>query len=297
MSGMGILEGALNGLRTIYAGLFTQPDWRNYLDIIIIAFLIYELIRLVLRTRASAVLKGIGVFLAITWLFDILQLNVVSWAFQQFLDIGVILVVVLFQPELRGALERLGRTSIIASSTNTDTGSVSRDVSELVQAMSNMSRKRIGALIVIEGKTGLREFADTGTMINADISSGLIENIFEPNTPLHDGATIIRNRRVLASACILQLSNNPEIAKELGTRHRAAIGVTDTTDAISLIVSEETGVISVAREGRISRNLDVKTLTEMLTELFTDGSTNYFKKLGKRLQKSKSASSEGRNVK
>ena len=297
MSGMGILEGALNGLRTIYAGLFTQPDWRNYLDIIIIAFLIYELIRLVLRTRASAVLKGIGVFLAITWLFDILQLNVVSWAFQQFLDIGVILVVVLFQPELRGALERLGRTSIIASSTNTDTGSVSRDVSELVQAMSNMSRKRIGALIVIEGKTGLREFADTGTMINADISSGLIENIFEPNTPLHDGATIIRNRRVLASACILQLSNNPEIAKELGTRHRAAIGVTETTDAISLIVSEETGVISVAREGRISRNLDVKTLTEMLTELFTDGSTNYFKKLGKRLQKSKSASSEGRNVK
>ena len=297
MSGMGILEGALNGLRTIYAGLFTQPDWRNYLDIIIIAFLIYELIRLVLRTRASAVLKGIGVFLAITWLFDILQLNVVSWAFQQFLDIGVILVVVLFQPELRGALERLGRTSTIASSTNTDTGSVSRDVSELVQAMSNMSRKRIGALIVIEGKTGLREFADTGTMINADISSGLIENIFEPNTPLHDGATIIRNRRVLASACILQLSNNPEIAKELGTRHRAAIGVTETTDAISLIVSEETGVISVAREGRISRNLDVKTLTEMLTELFTDGSTNYFKKLGKRLQKSKSASSEGRNVK
>lgn len=297
MSGMGILEGALNGLRTIYAGLFTQPDWRNYLDIIIIAFLIYELIRLVLRTRASAVLKGIGVFLAITWLFDILQLNVVSWAFQQFLDIGVILVVVLFQPELRGALERLGRTSIITSSTNTDTGSVSRDVSELVQAMSNMSRKRIGALIVIEGKTGLREFADTGTMINADISSGLIENIFEPNTPLHDGATIIRNRRVLASACILQLSNNPEIAKELGTRHRAAIGVTETTDAISLIVSEETGVISVAREGRISRNLDVKTLTEMLTELFTDGSTNYFKKLGKRLQKSKGASSEGRNVK
>jgi len=289
---MNFLMNTWNGLKGIFANLFLQPDWRNFLDIFLIAFLIYELIRLVLRTRASAVMKGIGIFLAVTWLADALQLNVISWALQQFIDIGVVVLVVLFQPELRGALEHLGRTSIISSTPTNKNKDVKKDVSELVQAMSDMSRKRIGALIVIEGKTGLREFADTGTMINADISAGLIENIFEPNTPLHDGATIIRARRILASACILQLSNNPEIAKELGTRHRAAIGITETTDATSFIVSEETGVISVAHEGAILRNLDMKSLTALLTDLFTDRKSGPVQKLSKKLQPAKAEKGE-----
>ena len=124
-------------------------------------------------------------------------------------------------------------------------------------------------MIVIERKTGLREFEETGTLIDAEITAPLIENIFEPNTPLHDGATIIRNRRIRASACILQLSDDPTISKELGTRHRAAIGITETTDAISLIVSEETGIISMAREGKLTRYIDNKALTQILTELFS----------------------------
>ncbi|MBR5258381.1 MAG: diadenylate cyclase CdaA, partial [Clostridia bacterium] len=183
---------------------------------------------------------------------------------------GVVVLVILFQPELRKALEQLGRSSFISSGSGSHSSSAntSQIVSEIVTAMTDMSKKRIGALIVVERKTGLREFADTGTMINADITAPLIENIFEPNTPLHDGAMIIRDGRILAAACILQLSNDPDISKELGTRHRAAIGITETSDAVALVVSEETGVISAAREGRLNRYIDQKTLTGILTELF-----------------------------
>lgn len=257
-------------ISTLYISLFEQPDWRNFLDIAIIAFLVYQLIRLLLRTRASSVFKGIGVFIVFFWLSKMLELNVVNWALQQFINTGVIVLVIVFQPELRRALEQIGRSSIIAPSSSASREAKSSDecVTGLVQAMSNMSRKRIGALIVIERKTGLREFSDTGTHIDAEITAPLIENIFEPNTPLHDGATIIRNRRILASACILQLSDDPTISKELGTRHRAAIGVTETTDAIALIVSEETGIISMAKGGKLTRYLDAKALTQLLSELF-----------------------------
>ena len=256
-------------IRGLYENLFLYPDWLNYLDIVIIAVLIYYLISVLLRTRASGVFKGIGVFLVCTWLSRMLELNVVSWALQQFINTGVIVIVILFQPELRRALEQIGRRSIIThSSVKKKSRSADECVSAIVQAMTNMSRKRIGALIVIERKTGLREFEETGTLIDAEITSPLIENIFEPNTPLHDGATIIRNRRIQASACILQLSDDPTISKELGTRHRAAIGITETTDAISLIVSEETGIISMAREGKLTRYIDNKALTQILNEIF-----------------------------
>ena len=255
-------------VQTLFANLFEQPDWRNYLDIVIIAVLIYELLKLMVRTRASSVMKGLAVLLVFAALSNFLQLNVLSWALQQFINTGVVVLVILFQPELRSALEQIGRSTSVSSAqtslTQTDTAHC---VNELVQAMSDMSRKRIGALIVFECKTGLREFVDTGTIVNADISTALIENIFEPNTPLHDGATIIRGGRILASACILQLSNDPGISKSLGTRHRAGIGITETTDAVAFIVSEETGVISMARGGQLTRYLELKTLSQILTEL------------------------------
>ncbi len=267
-------------LQMLFSNVFQMLDWRNILDITIIAVVIYELIKLMIRTRSSAVLKGVLILVAFAWLTDILQLSVVSWALQQFLNIGVVVLVILFQPELRQALEKLGRASLITSSPS-PASEVSTDkvVSELVTAITDMARKRIGALIVVERKTGLREFADTGTMINADITAPLVENIFEPNTPLHDGAMIIREGRILAAACILQLSNDPDISRELGTRHRAAIGITETTDAVALVVSEEPGVISIAREGRISRYVDAKTLSQILNELFEAGGKSPFKKL------------------
>ena len=181
-------------LQMLFSNVFQMLDWRNILDITIIAVVIYELIKLMIRTRSSAVLKGVLILVAFAWLTDILQLSVVSWALQQFLNIGVVVLVILFQPELRQALEKLGRSSLITSSPS-PASEVSTDkvVSELVTAITDMARKRIGALIVVERKTGLREFADTGTMINADITAPLVENIFEPNTPLHDGAMIIRS--------------------------------------------------------------------------------------------------------
>ncbi|MBR4428307.1 MAG: diadenylate cyclase CdaA [Clostridia bacterium] len=264
------LSGIANAVKTLFANLFQQPDWRNFLDIFITAVIIYALIRLIIRTRSSAVIKGVAVLLLFAWLTNVLQLNVVSWMLQQVLNTGVVVLVILFQPELRKALEQLGRSSFISSGSGSHSSSAntSQIVSEIVTAMTDMYKKRIGALIVVERKTGLREFADTGTMINADITAPLIENIFEPNTPLHDGAMIIRDGRILAAACILQLSNDPDISKELGTRHRAAIGITETSDAVALVVSEETGVISAAREGRLNRYIDQKTLTGILTELF-----------------------------
>lgn len=265
---LNLLYSLWSSISTLYTNLFQQPDWRNFLDIFLMAVVIYEIIRLLLRTRASAVFKGIGVLLIFFWLSDILQLNVVNWMLQQFINTGVIVMVILFQPELRKALEQIGRTSLISPSQLRAQRSADDCVTELVQAMSNMSRKRIGALIIIEQKTGLREFADTGTALDADISAPLIENVFEPNTPLHDGAMIIRNRRILAAACILQLSDDPTISKELGTRHRAALGISETTDAVALIVSEETGIISMAREGKLTRYLDAKALAQILTDLF-----------------------------
>lgn len=266
-------------IKGLYENLFLYPDWRNFLDIAIIAILIYYLISVLLRTRASSVFKGIGVFFVCTWMSKILELNVVSWALQQFINTGVIVIVILFQPELRRTLEQIGRRSTLShSSGKSKSRSADECVSAIVQAMTNMSRKRIGALIVIERKTGLREFEETGTLIDAEITAPLIENIFEPNTPLHDGATIIRNRRIQASACILQLSDDPTISKELGTRHRAAIGITESTDAISLIVSEETGIISMARGGKLTRYIDNKALTQILTEIFAQDKSSQGRK-------------------
>ena len=179
----------------------------------------------------------------------------------------------MFQPELRRALDQIGRSKwtgqMFSSSSKMHAESqTEKHVSELVRAMTNMSRKKIGALIVLERSTSLGDVVDSGTYVDAEISDPLIENIFEPNTPLHDGAMIIRNERILAAACILQLSDDYSISRELGTRHRAAIGITEATDAVSLIVSEETGIISMAREGKLTRYLDAKSLTILLTEIF-----------------------------
>ena len=255
----------------LFASLFVRPDWRDWLDIIVMTLLIYQVIKLLLRTRASSVFKGIALVLVVAWISDRLQLHTLSWALQLIINTGIIVLVVLFQPELRRVLDQLGRSKISNQVFNTQRrqrAHHSDQVSEMVRALTNMARKRIGALIVIERQTSLSDIAESGTHIDAEISDPLIENIFEPNTPLHDGAVIIRNERILAAACILQLSDNYSISRELGTRHRAAIGMTESTDAVTLIVSEETGIISMAREGRLTRYLDAKSLTILLTELF-----------------------------
>ena len=256
----------------LFVNLFERPDWRNVVDIALLAILIYSLIKLGMHTRANSLFKGIVLVLLLAWLADALQISAVSWLLQQVINTGVLVLVIVFQPELRRALDQLGRSKwtrqMFATQKKVDTNRADRDVAEIVRALNNMSRKKIGALIVFERSTGLGDVIESGTVVDAEISDPLIENIFEPNTPLHDGAMVIRDERIVAAACILQLSEDYTISRELGTRHRAAIGITEATDAVSLIVSEETGIISMARDGKLTRYLDAKSLTILLTELF-----------------------------
>ncbi len=258
----------------LFTNLFEHPDWHNIVDVAILAVLIYNVIKLVIHTRSNSLFKGIAMVLVMAWLSSVLRFSAVSWLLNQIISMGLLVLVILFQPEFRRGLDQLGRSKLMrrvfgVNGQTPEQVQVERPVTEIVRAMTDMSRKRIGALIVIERVTGLGDVIETGTRVDAEISAPLIENIFEPNTPLHDGAMIIRNRRINAAACILPLSEDPSISRDLGTRHRAAIGITETTDAVSLIVSEETGIISMAREGRLTRHLDTRSLSILLTELFT----------------------------
>ncbi len=269
----------LLSIGSLFANLFLHPDWRNMADVLILTLLIYQVIKLVMHTRSSSLFKGIAVVLVMAWLANALHLSAVSWLLTQIISMGLLFIVILFQPEFRRGLEQIGRSRmmrrIIGLPSKQNPERVEENVAEIVRAMSNMSRKRIGALIVVERHTGLGDVIESGTRVDAQISQPLIENIFEPNTPLHDGAMVIRNRRIEAAACILPLSEDITISRDLGTRHRAAIGITETTDAVSLIVSEETGIISMAREGRLTRHLDGRSLTILLTELFTPDRSMY----------------------
>lgn len=267
------LQTFFNQMGNLFVNLFVHPDWRNIVDIAILTLLIYNVLKLVSYTRANSLFKGIAFLIILAVLSDVLEINVLNWLLQQVLSVGIVVLCVIFQPELRRALEQLGRSKfarrLFGSAKRQRNTQMEQHVSEIIKALNDMSRKRIGALIVLERATKLGDVIETGTIVDAEISSALIENIFEPNTPLHDGAVIIRDERIHAAACILPLSDDRTISRELGTRHRAAIGITESTDAVSLMVSEETGVISMAREGRLTRYLDNKSLNILLTELFT----------------------------
>ncbi len=242
---------------------------RDFIDIFIVAVLIYNLIRMLRGTRAEQLSKGIIVLLILTQLSKALEIYTVNWLLTNFMTLGLVAILIVFQPELRRGLEFVGRTSSLrkAFGSRAPSGEV-KTVREITDAIASLSRQKIGALIVLEQQTGLGEIADTGTRIDGYVSSGLLINIFIPNTPLHDGAVLIKGDRVVAAACFLPLSDSQQISKELGTRHRAAIGMSERSDSVSLIVSEETGAISIAQNGTISRHLDIATLEEILTDLY-----------------------------
>lgn len=250
--------------------LLTSLNGRNVLDILIVAMLVYYATKLVRQTRANSVVKGFAVMLALMWLSEIFSLSTINWILRQVIGTGTIMLVVLFQPELRRALEQVGRSSLYSGVLSGDQKSrtAERSTEEMVRVLGNLSRRKVGALIVMEQQTGLKDIVASGTTLDAEISGALIENIFEPNTPLHDGAVVVRQGRITAAACFLPLSEDSSISRELGTRHRAALGISETTDAVVLIVSEETGVISMAREGKLTRYLDSKTLRSILMNIF-----------------------------
>lgn len=243
----------------------------DIIDIAIIAYVMYRLMLVIRKTRAEQLFKGIIILLVITKLSDWLKLRTVNYLLSNAMTVGVIALLIVFQPELRRALESLGRSEFFRKNfffINDDAEDISNVIIEICDACQFLSRSKIGALIVMERNTGLNELIETGIPLDSKISSELLINTFIPNTPLHDGAVIIRGDRIMAAGCFLPLTDNQNLSTELGTRHRAAIGVTEVSDAVSVIVSEETGTISLAQNGRISRHLDIKTLKEVLLSMF-----------------------------
>lgn len=243
----------------------------DVIDILIIAYVMYRLILVIHKTRAEQLLKGLAVLIIITKLSEWLQLRTVNYILRNAMTVGVIALLIVFQPELRRGLESLGRSGFLGKNFfffNDEEKDMSEVLGEICDAVQYLSRSKIGALIVLERKTGLNELIETGIAMDSKVSSELLINTFIPNTPLHDGAVIIRRDRIMAAGCFLPLTDNQNLSSELGTRHRAGIGVTEVSDAVAIIVSEETGTISLAQNGRLSRHLDAKTLKEVLSSIF-----------------------------
>ncbi len=241
----------------------------NIIDIVIVAFAFYKLFMLIRETRAEQLIKGIVLLLVATKLSQWLELYTVHWILQNTVTVGVIALLIVFQPELRRVLEYLGRSRFFTKSfIEIEKEKTNETVEEIVEAVASLARQKIGALIVLERETGLNEVVETGSKIQGLVSSGLLINIFIPNTPLHDGAVIIKENIIKAAGCFLPLTDNINLSKDLGTRHRAALGISEKSDAVAIIVSEETGAISAADNGSLSRYLDIKTLRTILTNIY-----------------------------
>lgn len=249
---------------------FADFDLLKYLasavDILLVWYVIYKLIMVIRGTKAVQLLKGIFVILLVRLLSEFFGLKTLSWIMQQAINWGVLAIIIIFQPELRRALEQLGRGKFFSRSGTPEDEEQEKAVNAIIKATDYMAKRRIGALISIERETGMSDYIETGIPLNSKISSELLINIFIPNTPLHDGAVIIQKNSVAAAACYLPLSESPFISKELGTRHRAALGISEVTDSITVVVSEETGSISLTKNGELYRDLDAESFKEALSK-------------------------------
>lgn len=238
----------------------------SLIDIIIVAFFIYKIFMLIKDTRAEQLLKGLIVLLFATGISKYLGLSMINWILERAQTILLVALPIVFQPELRRMLEKIGRGGFISSVNFWEDKSAEETISQIAGAAAELSSKKTGALIVIERKIGLADIIETGTVLEAKVTKELLKNIFFPNTPLHDGAVIVRKSRIQAAGCFLPLTTNTKISKELGTRHRAAIGLSENSDALVIAVSEETGIISVAEEGILKRNFNENELKKYLLE-------------------------------
>lgn len=244
----------------------------DVLDIVIVTFVIYKIMEFIKETRAQQLVKGLLVLVLATFLSGEFQLYTLNWFLKDAMTIGVIALVIIFQPELRRGLEYVGRQKLLKSPIRAIGKEKAKHIAnQLVKSINTFSDQRIGALIVFEREVALKEICDTGTLIKADISSELLGNIFYEGSPLHDGAVIIRGDKIYAAGCVLPLTQNKELSKDLGTRHRAGLGITEHSDAMALIVSEETGIISIAVDGKLSRFLDVKSVEKELLNFYLGG--------------------------
>ncbi|MDO5689858.1 MAG: diadenylate cyclase CdaA [Tissierellia bacterium] len=249
----------------------------DVIDIMVVAVIIYKLMMLIRETRAEQLIKGIIALLLMAAVTNWLNLYTMKWIINTTLVYGMLSLLIVFQPELRRALEYIGRSNFLTKPLVEIKGEkVDKITEEVIAAVASLARQKIGALIVIERSTGLNEILESGTKLDADISSELLVNIFIPNTPLHDGAVILRGDKIRAAGCFLPLTENQSLSKELGTRHRAALGVSERSDAMALVVSEETGAISIAESGKINRYIDDETLRIILQGVFATDDTGLF---------------------
>ena len=241
----------------------------DIIDILIVAVVVYKLLGLIKQTRAEQLFKGVLLLVVATFLSDLFNLHTINWILKGTVALGAVAILVVFQPELRRGLEYLGRSKFVnAPFEQMDKEKGKHITSNIVKAIDSFSRDRVGALIVFERQTNLTDIMESGTIVDAEISDQILGNIFYEGAPLHDGAVIIRDGRVYAAGCVLPLTKNNSISKDLGTRHRAGIGITENSDALTLIVSEETGIISIAEDCQLSRFLDVKTVEKKLLNMY-----------------------------
>ncbi len=239
----------------------------DVIDIGIVAFILYNIMKFIRQTRAVQLLKGIGVLLVVMYISDWLQLNVMNFILINTMQVGVTALLIVFQPELRRGLEHIGRSKLGGMFSFDESQESSDLIDEVCVAVAQNAKNKIGTLIVFERQVRLSDVLTGGTLINAEVSSEMLENIFVPNTPLHDGAVIIRNKRIYMAATVLPLSANKQLSKEFGTRHRAALGVSEVSDCVALVVSEETGKISVMMNGNMIRSLSIASLSKLLNKV------------------------------
>jgi len=240
----------------------------NLLDVLLVWYVVYKILTLIKGTKAVQLLKGIFVIIIARLATDFFGLETLGWMLQQVIEFGFLAIIIIFQPEIRRGLEQIGRGKLFQRSISQVEEEQTRLIEAMKKSVSYMAKRRIGALISIEKETGLNEYIETGIGLNAEISSELLINIFIPNTPLHDGAVIMQKDKISAAACYLPLSESPFISKELGTRHRAALGLSEVTDAITIVVSEETGAISLTLNGNLHRNLTLEEFEGLLRKMW-----------------------------
>lgn len=279
-------------VENVFKNIVSSVGITDVFDIAIITFLVYKLLGFIRETRAEQLAKGLLLLVVATVLSKWMHLYTLHWLLSGLISAGLVAIVVIFQPELRRALEYLGRSRITNIFGEVDKEEAKRIVGQFVEAVDSMSASRTGALIVIEREISLNDIVETGTVIDSQITAQMIGTIFYEGTPLHDGAVIVRGDKLYAAGCVLPLTQNKELNKELGTRHRAGIGITENSDALVIIVSEETGIISIAQNGKLTRFLDGKTIEKKLLNLYFEGETE--QKLSDRISK---ALKGGKNVK
>ena len=268
------LEQNIRELWATAAALFKMAGFTDYIDMALVAYLIYRAMKLLRDTAAFRLAKGILVLIVAMAAADLLYLNTISWVLDQVMSFGLMGALIIFQPELRRMLEQIGKGSVtkILIGHEEEKGDVESMINAVVAACASMSQSKTGALIVCERQEKLGEIVKTGTQVDAAPSPELIKNVFFHNSPLHDGAMIVRNGRVLAAGCVLPLSGSQNLSRDLGTRHRAAVGMSESSDAVLVVVSEETGGISVAIGGMLKRHLTPELLRKVLvSELMNEG--------------------------